>query len=151
MDQTMTQLLANQLGLAPEDGRLQPSDIAAALANKTSDPILALLLNQIASRAPEAESGALNSNHPNRQREIIRLNKMIARLRRQIASAEGMARYIADTFGACPACWGLNRYCEQCQGQGSPGYANPNLEELRTWLEPALKKGGFHIVPLGKS
>lgn len=151
MDQTTTQLLANQLGFAPENGHLQPSDIATALANKTSDPILALLLNQIASRPPAVESGDVNLNLEDHQREIIRLKKMIARLRQQMASAEVMARYIADIFGACPACWGLNRHCEQCQGRGSPGYANPNLEELRTWVEPALKKGGFYITDLPQS
>jgi hypothetical protein len=151
MDNMMAQLLANQLGIATENGYPQPNEIAAALASQTSDPMMAALLGQMASRKPAANAEDVDAEHQDCEREMLRLKKLIARLKQEVASANVMARYIADTFGACPACWGLNRLCQQCQGKGKPGYADPDLEELQTWVEPALRKGGLYIAHLPKT
>lgn len=145
MDQTITQLLAHQLGLAPGSDDLQPNDIAAALASQGTDPLMANLIAQIATRkqTPDGNNG---EDHQDYEREILRLKKIIVRLRHEVASATVMANFIANIFGTCRACWGLNQFCQQCGGQGKPGYAPPNLDELRAWVEPALKKGGLHIA-----
>ncbi len=150
MDEVMAQLLASQLGIAPQNGSLQPDDVAAALASRTSDPLMASLITHMASRKQAADE-EVSADHQDGERETQRLKKIIARLRREAASADVMARYIADIFGACPACWGLNRLCQRCQGRGLPGYTDPDLEELRAWVEPALKKGGLHIAHLPQS
>jgi hypothetical protein len=146
MNQAMAQLLANQLGIASENGILQPSDIATALASRTSDPLMATLLSQMASQKPAVELETVDVDYEKYEHEIVRLKKLIVRLKRELASANVMARYIADVFGACPVCWGLNGLCQQCQGKGRPGYAEPNLDELRAWVEPALRRGGLSIA-----
>lgn len=145
MDQTMNQLLASQLGLAPGNGDLQPADLAAAFTSQGADPLMAGLLAQMMSRkqAGEEETG---EDHTEYEREIQRLKKIIIRLRQEVASANVMAHFIADIFGTCHACWGLNQLCPQCGGKGKPGYAQPHLDELRAWVEPALKKGGLTIA-----
>jgi hypothetical protein len=144
MDQTLTQLLANQLGLAPVNGDFQPNDIAAALASQGTNPLMASFIAQMASRR-EAADETTPEEQKDYEREIQHLKKIIARLRRELASANVMAHFIADIFGACHTCWGLNKLCQHCGGKGKPGYSNPDLEELRAWIEPALKKGGLHI------
>lgn len=57
-----------------------------------------------------------------------------------------MALYIARAFGACSACWGLNRLCAECHGNGAPGYREPQLDVLLTWLNPALERLGLRVV-----
>jgi hypothetical protein len=103
----------------------------------------------MANRKQAAEE-EISEGHKDFEREIQRLKKIIARLRQEVASANVMAHFIADIFGTCHACWGLNKLCQQCGGKGRPGYANPDLDELRAWVEPALKKGGLHIAPLSQ-
>jgi hypothetical protein len=147
MDPEITQQIANQLGIMPGNGTLQPSDITAALAGRISDPLMASLFVQMLNRKQSTEDIS-DIDQPDSEREVKRLKRIIIQLQREVASANTMARYIADIFGACPICWGLNRLCQQCQGKGVPGYSDPNLEELCTWVKPALRKGGFHIVPL---
>jgi hypothetical protein len=100
----------------------------------------------MANRKSAAEAEDTPVDDPDYEREMLRLKRIIARLKQSLASADVMARYIADIFGACPACWGLNQVCPHCHGKGKPGYANPDMEELRAWVEPALKKGGLHIA-----
>src|SRR5215211_40407 len=136
MDQATSQLIANQLGLPSKDGQYEPNEIATALASRTSDPLMAALFQQLANRTPTSEIEEGITDDEAYEREIIRLKKVIARLQQRITSANVMAHYIADIFGACPTCWGLNRICERCQGKGLPGYTDPNLEELRAWVEP---------------
>ena len=147
MDQATTQLLANQLGLVSENGEFQPSDVAAALANRMSEsnPMMASLFAQMLNRTQSVDEDD-SDEYQDYELEIQRLKNMINGLRRQVASANTMANYIAEIFGACPSCWGLYRLCEHCHGKGLPGFTDPNIEELRAWVEPALKKGGFYIA-----
>lgn len=145
MDPTMNQFLANQLGITPGDGDLQPTDIAAALVSHGANPLMANLIAQMASRGPTTHGEP--GEHPrDYEHEIRHLKKVIHRLQHEIASAQVMAHFIANVFGTCPNCWGLNKLCEQCEGKGKPGYTSPDLEELRAWVEPALRKGGLHIA-----
>jgi hypothetical protein len=145
MDPAMSQLLASRLGLASGYGDLQPNDIAAALANQGANPLMASLIAEMASRKQTREE-EVDPDHKNYERELQRLKRIIARLRQEVASANVMAHFIADIFGTCHSCWGLNKLCQQCGGKGSPGYGEPDLEQLRDWVEPALRKGGLHIA-----
>jgi len=149
MNPIAMQMLAKQLGITPENlTNMQPDGIAAALANQTNDPLMAALITQMASQQSSTSATETPAEEDGRDydRELNALQKIITRLKQQLASAEIMARYIADVFGACPVCWGLNRLCQQCGGKGKPGYAQPDVEELRAWVEPALRKGGLHIA-----
>jgi hypothetical protein len=146
MDPAVTRMFANQFGIPLENDNLEPNDIVAAMARQSGDPLMAALLTQMASRKPVVESDESDNDHSDCQREILHLRKVIFRLKQDLESANRMARYIADIFGACPVCWGLNRLCPHCQGNGKPGYADADLTELRDWVEPALKKGGMDLT-----
>jgi hypothetical protein len=47
---------------------------------------------------------------------------------------------VASALGACPFCWGENEACEMCQGKGSPGKYNPEIDAFRKFVLPVVKK-----------
>lgn len=150
MNPMMMQLLSKQFGISPEQAmNLTPNDLASFISTRTSDPMMAAMLAQLAmQQSTTASSAEMEDDERDYDRELARLKKTIVQMRQQLSSAEVMARYIADTFGACQVCWGLNRFCAHCGGKGRPGYADPNIEELRKWIDPALKKGGLRIASI---
>jgi hypothetical protein len=46
---------------------------------------------------------------------------------------------LAAALGACE-CWGLRVDCELCQGQGSPGWTQPDPELFEEFVRPAIER-----------
>lgn len=149
MDQAMMQLLAERMGLTGEQSEaLRAGNPNLLLANQSADPLMAALVNSMLTRkseAAEADFGR-DEDHSACERELLRAKKIIANLKDDLASANTMANYIAEIFGACQFCWGLNKLCPRCNGKGRPGFTNPQQEDLLGWLEPALQKLGLTVI-----
>lgn len=143
MNEQLAQLIATRLGNGANGA--DPAAWASALSQHGADPLTAMLMSQMLAARPHEPVEAA-SDDDERDREVERLRRALGRARQELASADVMARYVAETFGACPKCWGLNHLCPHCGGKGGPGYAEPDAETLRAWVEPALAKAGFAIV-----
>jgi len=151
MNQEMTRLLTERLGLTQEEYEsLQGGDparvFASRFAERFSDPLLATLFNSMVQQHSEAREDHLDPiDH---ERVLDRAKTTIRKLKENLAAADTMASYIAEVFGACPQCWGLNRLCPQCKGRGNPGSGEPQGEELLSWVEPALAKLGMKVTKI---
>lgn len=148
MNQEMTRLLTERLGLTQEeDEALQGGDLsrvfASRFAERFSDPLMATLFNSMVQQNSEARE-----NHVDHERDLDRAKMTIRKLKEDLAAADTMAHYIAEVFGACPQCWGLNRLCPQCKGSGKPGSGEPQEQELLSWVGPALAKLGMKVTKI---
>lgn len=61
---------------------------------------------------------------------------------------------LACAIGACPACWGSDPKCRDCEGRGAPGGLLPDPQCFQTFVAPVLRRladeqGGKHerLVP----
>src|SRR5262249_10113025 len=139
----MIQLLAQRMGLSSEQyDALRTGNPAPLLGNQGSDPLMAALLSSMLARKPENTEADFEAgdDHAQCQRELLRAKRSVAKLKNSLASADAMVTHIADMFGACEFCWGLNKLCPRCGGRGGPGFTNPKQEGLLGWGEPALQK-----------
>jgi hypothetical protein len=144
IDDAVRQLVLERLAPpASGDGDPASTDMAAALGARGADPIMTALLASMLNR--QAEPGRVDEQ-TEAEEKLERARAVIRKLKRDLATAETMARYIAGTFGACPSCWGLSRTCPQCQGRGGPGFTEPNEEELLAWVGPALRRLGLEVA-----
>ncbi|MCI0428837.1 MAG: hypothetical protein L0Z46_12565 [Nitrospiraceae bacterium] len=148
MNQEMTRLLTERLGLTDEEyGALQAGDpsrlFAGRFAERFSDPLLATMFNSMFQQNSNARE-----DHVDDDQALDRAKMTIRKLKENLAAADTMARYIAEVFGACPQCWGLNRLCLQCKGSGKPGSGEPQEQELMSWVGPALTKLGMKVTEI---
>lgn len=63
-----------------------------------------------------------------------------ADLQEELASLREANDTLAAALGACQYCWGGNRECGACEGQGRPGRFSPNMPLFRELIWPAVKK-----------
>jgi hypothetical protein len=106
----------------------------------------ALVSSMLQRQAADRDSADTDEEEAVLKHQLVQAKKTIRKLREDVALANNMANYIAQVFGACPACWGLTQLCPHCRGQGKPGSYQPNEAELLAWVEPALTKLGLRIV-----
>lgn len=105
------------------------------------DPLAALLLQQLSTQAESAEAADADLT----DRRLERARRTITRLRSELAAANAMAAHVGRVVGACPACWGLDQFCRQCLGAGTPGSQQPDSEALVAWITPALHRDGLRV------
>jgi len=48
-------------------------------------------------------------------------------------------RILAEAFGAC-RCWGMDRHCPRCRGDGVPGWEAPRIDWLAELVLPLLER-----------
>jgi len=145
MDSSMTQLVAQKFGLNAEQyDALQNGDPSPLIANNRLDPMMAAMLSSMMNKRDASSDEP--EPRDDYEEALARAQKRIQHLKEQVAAAYTMANFIAETFGACRTCWGLNKMCPRCGGKGKPGFTEPAEEELRNWVEPALGKLGLKIV-----
>ena len=147
MDENMTQVLAERLGFTKEqNAALQAGDLASLFLSRSSDPLMAALVSSVLNK--KSTKNEESEPQLDYERELVRSKRIIRKLKEDLAAADMMLKYIAEIFGTCPACWGQNKLCLRCKGNGRPGSADPAEEELLAWVEPALKKLGMGLVNL---
>lgn len=144
METALAQMFAERLGLSPEELAAVQAGEPAPLLSRCSDPLLAAMINSVASRKTAPRAASELPHDP--AQTLERAKEVIHKLRKELASARAMLDYMGELFGACPSCMGLNRVCPDCHGQGGPGYRPPNLLEMLPWVEPALERGGLRLT-----
>lgn len=148
MDAATAQLLAQRMGLSQEDTQaLLSGDITLPMVNRaaaaTADPLAAALLTSMLKRArPSADAAA----DPPATEALLRAQETIRQLKQHLSDADAMIAHLADTFGACPVCWGSSDLCRRCRGTGKPGSSVPAEEEFLSWVGPPLERLGFELV-----
>lgn len=149
-ESTMQSLLAQQFGLDASN----PQAMAEAIGQRMGNPMLGMLMQQWMARQSEAQLEAIDvetvehisSPDIDAVRKERSLRQTLHAQQQALAQADRMASFIAESFGCCKFCWGLNRLCGHCAGRGRPGYADPDLEILRDWLAPALARAGWQLL-----
>ena len=144
----LSQLIAQRFG-ANHGGDAGENDLAGLLAGQISDPVLATLASAMLRQ--QAGDGEIDEPAVDHERRLDRAKRIIQRQQADLAAADRMASYIAEVFGACARCWGLNAFCTECHGAGHPGSGLPREDELRRWIEPALARLGLRIVPAAEA
>jgi hypothetical protein len=151
MNPRIQEALARKFGLSDEErAALQSGDASVLLSRGlagASDP-MQLLLMATMMQGQNQESDRPELDH---ERTIARARAVIRRLRDELSAAETMVQYVAQVFGACPACLGQNRLCLRCSGSGEAGSSDPAEEELLRWVTPALRKVGKRVAPLERT
>ena len=127
MDEALRQMVLDQLAVG---------------GDAPTDPLLGALLGaltqQQAERADEGDDDRLRA-------ELARARRAIARLKENVRAGDTMALFVSEVFGCCPICWGLNRLCATCRGEGGPGYREADVERLLDWVSPALARAGLEV------
>ena len=129
MDDALRQMVLDQLGGA---------------GDTPADPLLGALLGALAQQ--QAERREDEGDDDRLRAELARARRAIARLKENVRAGDTMALFISEVFGCCPICWGLNRLCATCRGEGGPGYREADVERLLDWVSPALARAGFEVV-----
>ena len=148
MNQDVTQLLTQRLGLTQEEYLSlhagNPAQLfASRFSEQFSDPLLATMFNSMFQQNFGRRDDVIDQDDHGRASESAEIT--IRKLKEDLAAADTMAHYIAEVFGACPQCWGLNRLCPQCNGRGNPGSGEPQEDEMLAWVTPALAKLGLKV------
>ena len=107
-----------------------------------SDPVMAMLLQQMTSPSP----GEAGDELADLQLRLDRATRKIERLRAELVAANAMAAYVARVLGACEHCWGLDQFCRSCLGRGQPGSQPPDADALIDWVSPALRRAGLATI-----
>jgi hypothetical protein len=149
MDAATTQLLAQRIGLSQEDTQaLLSGEITVPMVNRaaatTADPLTAVLLTSMLKQ--RSQSSADNAADPPAETALSRAQETIRELKQHLSDADAMIAHLADTFGACPVCWGSSDLCRRCRGTGKPGSSVPAEEEFLSWVGLPLERLGFELV-----
>ncbi|WP_426514232.1 hypothetical protein ACPPVO_28570 [Dactylosporangium sp. McL0621] len=116
----------------------------ATMQRAGDDPLMAMLMQQMAAARTTTEA---DDEVPQLRKRLAQAQRIIARQRATADAADQMAAFVARVFGACPACWGLNRFCSVCLGDGGPGTRDLDPHELLEWVGPALRRAGLTTTP----
>jgi hypothetical protein len=86
------------------------------------------LLSMVLDRADEAANAA-----PEQSQDTRALEKELADLREANDT-------VAAALGACPLCWGGDRRCEACGGEGRAGHVAPDPALFKELVIPAVER-----------
>ena len=146
--QQLFQLFAQRMNLSPdESAALQSGDYERAFAGRVQgDPMLMSMLSMMQKTRADDES------EPAPARRTSRIaDDDIEDLQDALQAARTMLRYLAQVMGAC-RCWGKNRRCSRCEGNGAPGFrTSTDPQTFISWVVPTLQALGFQITPAVQS
>lgn len=145
MDPSVTQLLAERLGISKEDfDHLQTTDPASFLASRFSDPLMAALFSTMLRQ--NTFENEVSEEQVDYEQVLENARETIRELQEELQVADKLLTYIARLTGYCPVCLGLNKRCLHCNGAHRAGSHEPMEEELLAWTKPALKRLGLRVV-----
>jgi hypothetical protein len=70
----------------------------------------------------------------------VRLAKRVKSSERLAKAAIAKIEILACAIGACPACWGDDPDCKDCEGEGIPGSFLPDPDCFQTYVVPVLNR-----------
>jgi len=102
-----------------------------------ADPSMGLLMQMMASQeAPPASTGEATDRQERAQRRRERIEEM----RAELIELRQRNDDLAAALGACPACWGRIDDCEECDGEGAPGWEPPDPALFEELITPAVAR-----------
>jgi hypothetical protein len=69
-----------------------------------------------------------------------RVRRKLRRLVEDLREAQTIGDTLAAALGACYLCWGEDPHCEQCGGDGRPGWSEPDAELFAEYVQPAVER-----------
>ena len=127
------------------------SAAGAAGPDALSSLLTPLLSGLLQGAGPGDEAGKTPDDNMRLRRKLARARKVLRHQQAQLHSAVDLLRRVARPFGACPFCWGDQPECRSCDGQGRPGYHQPDLRVLVALLAPVLRRANLTLVPTARA
>ncbi|MBC8073417.1 MAG: hypothetical protein IAG13_34170 [Deltaproteobacteria bacterium] len=149
MEQMFLQMMARRSGTPIEELRAASRQGPAMLAAKLGVPLPPEILDAPVVReddelepGPDPEPQPMQFAHGTAiDREMRRVAARLRDLEDAHRSTLAVLQRVADTLGACPACFGYYRDCDICFGEGKPGhFESSHPRTLRTWLTPFVRR-----------
>jgi len=137
-DRLLAQLAALQSGAADVD--------AAAMLREHADPRVRMLAQLWAQNraeeddAPSEPPSSRSRPAPQRARRQARLRRKLDVLTEELEWLQDVNDTLAAALGACALCWGEDRRCEECDGDGAPGWDEPEPELFAEFVAPAIQR-----------
>ena len=60
--------------------------------------------------------------------------------KKQLNDLQKLNNSLSKSLGSCRKCWGENPDCDNCSGNGAPGWQKINKKLFNTYVLPALEK-----------
>ena len=116
-------------------------EMVAQLAE--DDPRMGLVAQFLASReqAPVIELEEEDTQAAERREALQRLERTVKKLYSELEQLRERSDSLAAALGACYLCWGEDRRCELCGGQGWAGWQPRDPALFNEWIAPALRTG----------
>jgi hypothetical protein len=134
MDEQQARLLQT-LSQDPGAARTMLQSLLAERA--AADPSMGLLMQVMASQeASPANAGEVTDRRERAQRRRERIEEM----RAELIELRQRNDDLAAALGACPACWGRIDGCDECDGDGEPGWERPDPALFQELITPAVAR-----------
>jgi hypothetical protein len=148
MDQALQTLLMERLGASgTEPGGGDGGGLASLVSSQFSDPLIGAVVTSLLNRRMQGSNDVgADDVHVHCRIELAQAKRAVHTMRQLLEPASEIVTYVAEIFGACPTCWGLESACAQCHGRGRAGWSEPSAEEMMSWVEPALERLGLQVV-----
>jgi hypothetical protein len=128
-------LLSQIAGQAPDDPRiatvLQLLQQRAAAGRKVQD---------VASEEDERARREAQRAVSEHEREAAELRDTAQKMARELDTLRRRNDALAASLGACFLCFGVDPFCDQCAGIGTPGWKVPDAAAYRLYVLPALER-----------
>jgi len=122
------------------------------MAEQSTDPMkrmlaqMALSKMQESSQSQSVRPGQARSENPKMVQDIQQLIKMnrellatFRALETQLTQLKDRNGFVAASLGACQ-CWGFDKSCPTCSGQGIPGNMEVNTDHFKQLILPFFQK-----------
>lgn len=77
-------------------------------------------------------------DRPDHRLDMARVRRENRRLLRHVHLLERRNQLVAGAMGAC-SCWGADPDCEECAGEGAPGYRHPAPTAFEALVVPLVR------------
>ena len=112
--------------------------LEAAASEAGADPRLGVLLQMMSARQATEALGS-DQAEP-RRAKVARVKRRLHALQEEVAELRALSEDLAGALGACARCWGESRRCEDCGGDGSPGWMEPDARLFDELIAPAVER-----------
>ncbi|MEH6703738.1 MAG: hypothetical protein V7691_02990 [Galbibacter orientalis] len=77
--------------------------------------------------------------------EILKLRQLVKVLKQEVYNESQLNHDLALAIGACKYCFGCDDDCNNCHGEGAPGFFVPDYIHYKELILPAIKKFNLHF------
>ncbi len=101
------------------------------------DPKMQLIANFLAKNQSQAgqDTEDIDNKYSEEMEKLIQQNEILKTENEELYLRNDQ---LAAALGACPDCWGEDRKCENCQGNGFPGSCLPDKNLFKRIVKPVI-------------